>query len=414
IRSTEIGMAAALDEAAELAHRHPATIGAPHHPDITANTNDPASEGSGPSTSTSAEGSSFSSTPSNTGGVDGDRNTGKGAQSSASSPPGGSGNESNTPTSAQVGDGKGDGAHGTDPNGIAEDRNGAARKEDRSVTGDSAAENKTHETDRIGEEHTAAEPSRPEESSSQAVESDSDPGDRNGHSAVEVSTSDPVPLPDATEGQTLETVDESRVTRGDDGLIDSVDGRPVEKYIQDKAIDRANYMRELVENGLSKKSLGKEGGAVNSVVVDLQTGKISEGINGRPNDVIEQTEVHKLLQNRIEKMRNEGPYEKWNRITGEKNGVSEFPQPDNPLRHAEIKAVNKLLQERGEDISEQVFSNFLVESRFTLHKTGTNPAEACSNCTRLLDGTETNNGMNFHPPGHPQHKETKIQGRINQ
>ncbi|WP_344967943.1 deaminase domain-containing protein, partial [Salinactinospora qingdaonensis] len=56
IRSTEIGMAAALDEAAELAHRHPATIGAPHHPDITANTNDPANTSSpdAPDTSPSA------------------------------------------------------------------------------------------------------------------------------------------------------------------------------------------------------------------------------------------------------------------------------------------------------------------------------------------------------------------------
>ncbi|WP_460999650.1 hypothetical protein [Streptomonospora sediminis] len=209
------------------------------------------------------------------------------------------------------------------------------------------------------------------------------------------------PLPeDFAHGQVLEQLEESRVTRGDNGLIETIDGNPVNQYMRSTVSDRAHHMRHLVKQlEFTKAALGKTMGAVNSVAVDLRTGLVAEGINGRTSDWLRPTLLHKEIGDNLLAMEANGPY-----IVGdpERAGAIEHKHAtrDEPTRHAEIKAVNRLLDARGAPAGTDALKEFRIDNLFTLRHEGPINAPCCGSCTRLLkDVSSPNSGKTYDPQG---------------
>ncbi|XKK39097.1 YwqJ-related putative deaminase [Nocardiopsis sp. ARC36] len=210
----------------------------------------------------------------------------------------------------------------------------------------------------------------------------------------------PVPL-DRTRGHILEQIDESRVSRNREGLIDSVDGKSVTDFLQDRVNERAREMKEMINSrGISQKELGGRNGAVNSVVLDRATGQIVEAVNGRDQSVsIPPDKLHPILEERLAEMIKNGPYPEYEYGTGRLLGEgAEYPHPDNPLRHAEVKAINELLWLRGREASGAVMAEFQMDNRYTLSRPDPRPAPCCPNCTIMSDGTPNFGSLkNTHP-----------------
>ena len=217
----------------------------------------------------------------------------------------------------------------------------------------------------------------------------------------------------------LETIDESRVTRVN-GLIETIDGMPVKDYLAGAVRKSANFMIEAVENNqLSKADLGTKRGAVNSVVLDRRTGDLAEGINGRRGAAeIPLDELHPVLKERLEKMEEQGPYQQWKQprdssAPPEPAGLTPYPHPDEPLRHAEVKAVNELLwnrEKKGLRVEQGTLQDFHIDNLFTLKEEpdgGPTPAPCCANCSRMVDGAAVTPGRLPYAPGHPDFEVTR-------
>ncbi|WP_017599160.1 YwqJ-related putative deaminase [Nocardiopsis lucentensis] len=235
-----------------------------------------------------------------------------------------------------------------------------------------------------------------------------DTAERDLPSPQETPFGDPRPTPtDLSRGSILERVAEDRVTRGDDGLIDTIDGKPLDTYLHDLVTQRAEDMvritkekiripvdRSTLENPmhspkpgesmikdiqLSKGDLGGKRGSVNSIVIDRVTGTVAEGVNGRSGTVsIRPNSLHPEMLDRLEQMRNNGPYQHVDK-DGNPTGMEEFPHGDNPLRHAEVKAINELLLERPD----ARVSEFQLDNQFTFKTNDAAKAPCCANCTRM-------------------------------
>ncbi|MDG4778146.1 YwqJ-related putative deaminase [Micromonospora sp. WMMD961] len=207
---------------------------------------------------------------------------------------------------------------------------------------------------------------------------------------------------DRTAPQELGRV-EGDVTRDADGLITHVDGKPLDEYLRDTATQRTDEIRNMRDTGVIS---AKETGPVNSVAVDLRTGEVFEGVNGRPRDVIPDENLHPVLRERLEQMRADGPYPQYNRdgtpmMRDGEQVTTPYPHGDNPLRHAEVKAVNEMLWRRGPDVDASVMSEFRVDNRFPFRSDGQVAAPCCANCHRLLAGTPSNAGRLTYDSGHP-------------
>ncbi|MEO3770623.1 hypothetical protein [Micromonospora sp. B9E7] len=207
---------------------------------------------------------------------------------------------------------------------------------------------------------------------------------------------------DRTAPQELGRV-EGDLTRDADGLITHVDGKPLDEYLRDTATRRTDEIRNMRDTGVIS---AKETGPVNSVAVDLRTGEVFEGVNGRPRDAIPEENLHPVLRDRLEQMRAEGPYPQYNRdgtpmMRDGQQVTTPYPHGDNPLRHAEVKAVNEMLLRRGPDVDASVMSEFRVDNRFPFRSDGQVPAPCCANCHRLLAGTPSNAGRLTYDSGHP-------------
>jgi hypothetical protein len=195
--------------------------------------------------------------------------------------------------------------------------------------------------------------------------------------------------------RSLEALPESRVERDAGDLIESVDGRPVDEYLHDVAEQRAEQFRtSRAEEIISRKEVGE----VTAVAIDRRTGEIFEGTNGRPANMIREEDLHPLLQERLERLREEGPYPALNRdgtLELDENGnplMREYPSPDDPLGHAEVKAVNELLQRRGAAVDESVFTEIGVDNYAPFPSDGVRSAPCCANCSALLAGAPSNAG----------------------
>nr|MDQ3989708.1 YwqJ-related putative deaminase [Actinomycetota bacterium] len=197
--------------------------------------------------------------------------------------------------------------------------------------------------------------------------------------------------------RSLETLPESRVERGADGLIETVDGRPASEYLHDIAEQRAQQFRDGRE---AEQFSRGEVGEVSSVAFDRRTGELFEGTNGRSREGIAMDDLHPLLRDRLERMETDGPYPANNKDGSVSTNSWPHPHPDNPLSHAEIRAVNELLWRRGGDIGAEVFGDFRVDSQFPFKGETVRSAPCCANCAALLAGTPSNAGrFTGFPPG---------------
>lgn len=214
--------------------------------------------------------------------------------------------------------------------------------------------------------------------------------------------------PNPKRPHTLETLPETRVTRDGNGLITHVDGRPVKDYLADVAQQRAERIRQLVDDGDIPRN---DVGPVSSVGIDTKTGEVFEAVNGRRGDLIPDDQLHPVLRERLEEMRANGPYQQFDRTTGQPlmhNGqpvMTEFPHGDNPLRHAEVKIVNEMLWRRGADVDSGVLNDFRVDNKFPFDPSGPIPAPCCANCNIMIGGVPSNAGRLTHAPGHPDLQE---------
>ncbi|MEV6182814.1 YwqJ-related putative deaminase, partial [Streptomyces sp. NPDC052015] len=186
----------------------------------------------------------------------------------------------------------------------------------------------------------------------------------------------PIPPPAAGENS-LGHVPESRVQRDADGLITHVDGRNFEHFLKDLSYQRGVAFREAKEQGLlSRRAVGPCAGQV----MDLRTGNIIEAMNGRPDDLIKN--VHPTIAARLD------------------NLPEPWPAPDQPLRHAEVKAANALLWERrklGLPDGEEALAELRAAMEFPYYdhmQTGLpgRPAPFCANCNHMLDGVDSLHG----------------------
>ncbi|WP_435112308.1 hypothetical protein [Nocardiopsis synnemataformans] len=187
---------------------------------------------------------------------------------------------------------------------------------------------------------------------------------------------------DFTRGHILEQVIESRVGRNEDGLIETVDGVSATDYLKELIDQRVLDTGTLRDRtNLTKGDLGKDG-AVQSVVLDRRTGNIIEAVNGLQDDVIKKERLHPLLSARLDKLYEGGPYTLYQREQPWKEHSTRMN--DEPLRHAEIKAVNELLWLRGgRETDVSVFRELQLDNRFTFRKRN-NLAPCCPNCTDLI------------------------------
>ncbi|MEU9102347.1 hypothetical protein [Streptomyces sp. NPDC048361] len=137
---------------------------------------------------------------------------------------------------------------------------------------------------------------------------------------------DVAPPPPGPGTKMLAQLDAGRV-EVENGLITKVDGRPVSDYLDDLARDRAGAYRAAKDAGTFPR---KQTGACVGAVMDLRTGEVFEGINGKADDVIPPDELHPTLAARYESIGDPPPHK------------------DHPLGHAEVKAANELLWRRTE------------------------------------------------------------------
>ncbi|MGW6020624.1 YwqJ-related putative deaminase [Streptomyces sp. NPDC055099] len=199
---------------------------------------------------------------------------------------------------------------------------------------------------------------------------------------------DDAPAPGLSE-KSLIRLPEARITRTN-GLITHVDGRPVEDYLKDLSYERgAAYRNAKADGTLGRKTVGACVGSV----IDLRTGEVIEGVNGKARDVISAENLHPTLAQRLHSIPN--------------------VHPDNPLGHAEVKAANELLWQRtrkglpdGEGALAELSAS--VELPYVRHPlTGApgRPAPFCANCLHMLEGVDSTYGRH---PDYPPSDETWI------
>ncbi|MEV8526407.1 hypothetical protein AB0451_19940, partial [Streptomyces sp. NPDC052000] len=162
-------------------------------------------------------------------------------------------------------------------------------------------------------------------------------------------------------------------------LITEVDGRPVADYLDDLARDRAAAYRSAKEAGTFSR---KQTGACVGAVIDLRTGQVFEGINGKADDIIPHDELHPTLAARYESIGDPPPHK------------------DHPLGHAEVKAANELLKQRtklGLPDGESALAELRASVEFPYlpnKETGLagRSAPFCANCNHMLQGVPSSHG----------------------
>ncbi|WP_433698661.1 hypothetical protein [Nocardiopsis sp. CA-288880] len=222
-------------------------------------------------------------------------------------------------------------------------------------------------------------------------------------------TTDPMKLREfASRGRILGEVLDGMVTRRDDrGLILEVNGIDIKVWLERLVVHRGNEMAEFKDrHGLSDASLGKKGGAVNAIVIDRRTGLVAEGFNGHSNGTsIPDVEMHGLIRDRIARMHRPvdprvpgSGYPQYNEDQ-EVVRYTPYPHGDTPSRHAEVKALNRLLQEREAAGMEVVVGEFQLDNRFTLKAERPGDCPCCANCYRITEGVPAPRvGKNTWPP----------------
>ncbi|GAA3434363.1 YwqJ-related putative deaminase [Kutzneria kofuensis] len=205
---------------------------------------------------------------------------------------------------------------------------------------------------------------------------------------------------DKGRGAVVERIDpKTHQVEYENGLIKTVNGKPVKEYVQDLSTQRA----EAIAPGVNPR---KEG-PCSALAIDLKTGTVTEGVNGRSTDLVEPEHLHPVLQQNLKDMG------AWKHPVVDEHGneLTSFDgqaHHDKPLRHAEVKAVNELLWERernGETVTPESLKEMRFDPRF-LYGNSDNmhlgkEAGACANCDNILHGVPSYAGrFSFHPKDH--------------
>lgn len=140
---------------------------------------------------------------------------------------------------------------------------------------------------------------------------------------------------------------------------------------------------------------------VTAVGMDMRTGLVYEGINGSGEDVIPDADLHPTLRQHLADMTGKpGGYPVEDDATG---ATRSHPHPDEPLGHAEVKAVNALLWERhrqGFDDGPGALAEMRVDNYHPFRSGGVQQAPCCANCNLMLQGVPSNAGRyDRFPPG---------------
>ncbi|AHI01386.1 hypothetical protein BC739_003835 [Kutzneria viridogrisea] len=205
-------------------------------------------------------------------------------------------------------------------------------------------------------------------------------------------------------GAVLERIDPKshRVTTDENGLIRTVDGKPVKDYLDGRAQERASVIGEHAH---------KKDGPCSALAMDLKTGTITEGVNGRPNHVLKEEDLHPLLQDNYKNMAD------WKHPVVDKDGSVTHTfdgqvHHDKPLRHAEVKATNELLWERERNrgpndppLDQSTLKELRFDPRFIRnsgeHMQVGGSAAACGNCDNILHNVPSYSGrFSYHPQDH--------------
>ena len=194
-------------------------------------------------------------------------------------------------------------------------------------------------------------------------------------------------------GSGIETIDPQRLTRGRDGLITHIDGKPVDAWLKDKTAERIQHHR-------TQGTLTAEQHECIAVGVDLKTGRVYEGLNGPRGNVIPPGHVHPFIDQRVNEVRNLPHIDRYGNFT---HGQ---PHGDAPLRHAEVKAANEMLRDRERAMAQnpqayphgiaydRALRQFAVNTQFPNDSASPMGAQApfCVNCNHILHGTSAVQG----------------------
>ncbi|WP_026152694.1 hypothetical protein [Actinopolyspora halophila] len=215
----------------------------------------------------------------------------------------------------------------------------------------------------------------------------------------------------------LETIDPYRCEY-EEGLIVKIDGEPINSYVRQALEDRTDFIRDAAKNHrpldqegntVSQKRMGGKNGGVNSVIIDRGFGSVYEAVNGKNDSAIPNVELNHALRGHLEDIRGEyDQYDSDGNIISEKG---EYPWQDEPTRHAEVKALNKLLNDRGVDTKEEmkkIMGRIYVDSRFTFKDWPASLAPCCANCNAILSMSPESSDMAAggfnHGKNHPDRK----------
>lgn len=191
-------------------------------------------------------------------------------------------------------------------------------------------------------------------------------------------------------------IDPARISRGTDGLISHIDGKPFKEFMNELVNARANEYRALRQNKAPGYT-NAETGPVVSIAVDRKTGAIFEGTN---TQIADTASLDKLLQKQLGDLKgtahDHGPYDYAGKGTGD------FPHPSEPGTHAEVSAVDQAIKARranGENVTWADLKRDLYYDNAFLDKSANRAAPTCANCTPILDGIPTDVGhFNQFPP----------------
>jgi hypothetical protein len=177
--------------------------------------------------------------------------------------------------------------------------------------------------------------------------------------------------------------------RAADGLVDTIDGRPIDDYLRELGEQRAAAYREA---GLSRGRVGP----VTSVVFDRLTGRLYEATNTMVPRRIP-TDLHPVLQARLNELEAQAvrapsayvyPLDPRTGLPA----TGGYPHHSIPGTHAEVQAVNRALYDReamGYRVTPETLRELVADNRFPFGGTPGRPAPMCPNCTAILGATES-------------------------
>jgi len=178
------------------------------------------------------------------------------------------------------------------------------------------------------------------------------------------------------------------VTKDADGLISTIDGKPVDQFVHDVVEQRGkSYLEHQKTGDVPRSGVGP----VVSVVYDRVTGRIYEGTNK-----LAEQPLHPVLQERLDALDEAARThpDKYDYGANPKTGLPDkggYPHFSDPGTHAEIKAVNQALWDReamGLPVNEQSLRSLTVDNVNPYGRNSGAHAPYCQNCDALLRNTD--------------------------